>query len=174
MAVGDTIQLREFCRLFQFGDREVRYVLERGYVPDGVRRAPSTGHRREFAPDQAYWLAILVKLKHAGLRTPLAARAADYATGGLRTITQNLSWDFQFLPMNRQFDTEHQYFLDIGDRECIRLVTDACPGRSGLHALDWHPVKGKREAVPNFRPFVTIRLDLVRIAEALKQVEAWS
>lgn len=170
----ETIQLREFCGLFQVKDREVRYILEEGYVPDGVRRAPSTGNRREFKPDQAFWLAIVLKLRHVGLRTPLAAKAADYATEGLRTVTQNLSWDWRFLPMKGWFDTEHQYYIDIGDLKFIRLLTDACPSKEGLYEFDWHPVEGKQKPVPNERPFVILRVDLVRIAEVLKKVDAWS
>lgn len=174
MAETETIQLREFCRLFQVKYREVRYILEEGYVPDGVRRTPSTGNRREFKPDQAFWLAIVLKLKNIGLKTPLAARAADYASDGLRSVTQNLSWDWHFLPQKGWFDTDHQYYIDIGDLKFIRLLTDACPSKKGLYEFDWHPVEGARKPVPNVRPFVILRVDLVCIAEVLKKVDAWS
>jgi hypothetical protein len=173
MAEIETIQLGEFCRLFKVRDREVRYVLEEGYVPDGVRRAPSTGNPREFKPDQAFWLAIVLKLKNVGLKTPLAARAADYATEGLRNVSQKLSWDWRFVPKKGWFDTDHQYYTDIGDLEFIRLVTDACPSSRKLYEFDWHPVEGKRIPVI-VKPFVVLRVDLGRIAELLKQVDAWS
>ena len=81
METRGTIQLKEFCRLFRVEDRQVRYILEAGHVPDGVRRAPSTGNRREFDPGQAFWLAIVVKLKQVGLKTPLAAEVADVFQG---------------------------------------------------------------------------------------------
>ena len=171
---GKTIQLRDFCRLFRVPDRQVRYILEEGHVPDGVRHAPSTGNHREFDPGQAFWLGIVLKLKQFGLRTLLAAKASDYTTLALRGITQNLSWDWRFLPAQGWFDTEHQYFVEICDFDYIRLVTNACPSKEGIYQFDWHPVEGRHCAVQGVRPFVILRLDLVQIAEVLKKFEAWS
>ncbi len=169
-----TIQQKEFCELFGVPRREVRYVLEQGFVPDGVRRKPSTGNRREFDPGQAFWLAIVLKLKEFGLKTPLAAKAADHAVRVLRGVTQNLGWDWQFSPMAGQFDTNRQYYVEIGDFKFIRSVTDASPSEKGLRPFEWHPIEGKHNPPEGFRPFVTLKLDLVRIAEVLKKVEAWS
>ena len=131
MRSPETIQLKEFCKLFEVHDREVRYILESGHVPYPVLQMPSTGNRREFKPDHAFWLAIVLKLKHCGIKTPLAAESANYSTAALRGVTQNLGWD-------------------------------------------WHLVHGQRNPIPNVRPFIVIRVDLVRIAEVLKKVDAWS
>ena len=173
MTSGPTIQLREFCQRFDVQDRVVRYILEEGHVPDGVRSWPSTGNRREFGPDQAFWLAIVLKLKEMGLKTPQAAKVADYSAEALRTVTQNLGWDWRFLPIKGWFDTDHKYYIDIGDLRYIRLVTDSCPSKRGLYEFDWQPVEGKRCPIQNVRPFVLLRLDLARIAEVLKQVDGW-
>ncbi len=77
MAPTNVIQLGDFCRRLKFTDREVRYVLERGLLPPGVSPSPSTGNPRQFNPAQAFWLALVIKLRRAGIRTSLAAAMAD-------------------------------------------------------------------------------------------------
>jgi hypothetical protein len=174
MAQLATIQLSDFCKLFDVDDRQVRYILEEGFVPKGVEHSPSTGNRREFGPGHAFWLAIILKLKQTGIKTPLAADVADFANRELRVVTQNLSWDWQFLPATGRFDTEHQYFLDIGDLRCIRLVTDSYPSKEGLYQFDWSPVKKGQGPIEDFEPFVVLRVDLTKIAKVLAQVQGWS
>ena len=68
-----TIKLRDICTTLDVGDRDGRYVLERGFVPRGVSESPGSGEHREFSPYQAYWLGMVLKLKQSGLKTPLAA-----------------------------------------------------------------------------------------------------
>ena len=79
MAATKAIQLGVFCARLQIADREVRYVLERGIVPPGVAKSPSTGNPRQFSPAQAFWLALVVKLRRSGFKTSLAAMTADRA-----------------------------------------------------------------------------------------------
>ena len=88
-----SIQLKEFCRLFEFDERQVRFVLEQGFVPKGVEKTPSTGNRREFGPRQAFCLAITVLLKSAGLKTPTAAEIAETALRDCGISPQNFNWD---------------------------------------------------------------------------------
>jgi hypothetical protein len=167
------IKFGEFCKRVGADERAVRYVLERGFVPDGVKKTPATGNHRTFDPGQAFWLAMVLKLMDSGVKTPLAALMADYAEEALRGVTQNLSWDWRFLPAKGWFDTEHLYFVEVGDLKYVRLVTDACPSKETLYEFDWHPVEGRREPVENAEPFVTIRLDLTRIARVFRDVPGW-
>lgn len=163
-----TIQLGEICRRLDVRERQARYVLEQGHVPKGVNRSPDSGTYRQFSPGQAFWLAILLKLKEADISTSRAAKIADYAEGGVRTLTQNLGWDWQFLPSAGRFDTEHDYFLEVGDIQCIRIGTDANPSKAGvLEYSDWHRIGKPGVPVKGFRPCVILRLDLARIAELL-------
>jgi hypothetical protein len=71
-----TIQLAEFCRCLQVTPRLVRYVLERGFVPEGVAKHPETGNHRRFSAQQAFWLVLV---KRSGITTSLAAQIADCA-----------------------------------------------------------------------------------------------
>jgi hypothetical protein len=170
-----TIRLGEFCELFEVTYRDVRYILEQGHVPAGVDRAPLTGNHREFAPGQAFWLAIVVKLKASGLKTPLAAKVADYALNLLRGVTQQLNWDFRFHPQQGWFDTEYQYHVEVGDLQWIRFVTDANPSHEGeLLPSAWLPVAGRKKPPADLRPYVILRLDLTVIAATLKQFSAWA
>ena len=168
------IKLGEFCNRVQASERDVRYILERGFVPDGVKKAPATGNHRTFDPGQAFWLAMALKLKQCGVKTALAASIADYANEALRGVTQNLNWDWRFLPAKGWFDTEHVYFVDVGDLRYVRLVTDACPSRDGLYEFDWQPVKGRREPIKDAQPFGILRLDLTRIARVFRDVPGWT
>jgi hypothetical protein len=168
------IRLKDFCQLFEVEDREVRYILEEGYVPKGVADHPNTGNHREFGPESALWLAVVVKLKQSGLKTPFSAKVADFAVRGLRTVTQNLSWDPSFHPMDGWFDTRHEYFLDVGDLNYIRMATNANPSSDELYEFDWSPIKGRHRVDRKFAPFVIFRVDLTQIARVLSKVEGWS
>ena len=173
MTQPPTFQLKDFCKLFGFQDRQVRFVLEQGFVPQGVAQHPSTGNRREFRPLHAFWLAIVLHLKNSGMKTPAAAMVANMASEGVRIVTQNFNWDGKFLPLEGSFETEHQYFLDIGDLKYIRLVTDANPSHDGLYEFPWRPVKGQGK-VHAYEPFVILRLDLTHIARVLASVKGWT
>ena len=161
------IKLQDVCRALDVPERDVRYVLERGFVPAGVPEAPGSGQHRDFSPQQAFWLGMVLKLKRCGLGTPLAAQVADYADEALRGVTQNLNWEWRFLPRAGQFDTEHEYYVDVADLEHIRLATDACPSSEGLYVFPWQSLKKPRRVVRDVSPFVVLRLDLSLIAARL-------
>jgi hypothetical protein len=167
------IQLGDLCELLDVDQREVRYILEQGHVPKGVEENPKTGNWREFGPDHAFWLAIVVKLKQAGMKMPLAAQIADVVKQGMLRMSQNLSWDPTFLPMRGWFETDHQHFVDIGDLEFIRLVTDANPSHEGLYEFPWQPIARRGIFDTEFRPFVVHLIDITHIASLLAEVKGW-
>jgi hypothetical protein len=115
---------------------------------------------------------MVLKLKGAGLTTPRAAAVADYAEEAVRTVTQNLNWDWNFLPSAGKYDTDHQYFVEVGDGVLIRFVTDANPSVDGLYYFDWHPIAGRRQPVKDANPCVILRLNLSRIAVMLQSPAA--
>ncbi len=168
-----SIQMKEFCRLFEFDERQVRFVLEQGFVPKGVEKTPSTGNRREFGPRQAFCLAITVLLKSSGLKTPAAAEIAETAVEGLRYIAQNFNWDGTFLPAYGWFETDHEYTLDVADGRFIRLQTTASPSKP-MEQFGWTTIHAPRKKCPDPLALVMIRLDLTRIAGVLKTVAGWS
>lgn len=164
------IGLGEFCNLFDVAAREVRYVLERGFVPAGTDESPSTGNHRRFGPGQAFWLAMVVKLKQSGVKVPVAAWIADYAIESLRTITRSLNWDWGFRPEKGEFDTDRQYLVEFADLKFVRIVTDANPSIEGLYPFDWHRIEGPRRPVEGVSPVVVIQIDLTAIARILKAI----
>jgi hypothetical protein len=161
-----TIQLGDICRHLEVGERDARYVLERGFIPPGVDEEPNSGTYRQFDPGQAYWLAIVLKLKQGGISTPLAARVAEHTTQALRTLTQQLNWDKGFLPMSGQFDTERQYDVEVGDQQYVRIVTDAQPGQRP-YQFPWRHLERPRQPAGDVRPCTVVRLDLTQIAARL-------
>lgn len=168
MKTSGTVQLGEICERLGVRERDARYVLEQGYIPKGVAKSPESGNYRQFGPGQAFWLAMVLKLKQCGIQTPLAAKIATYAEGALRTVTQNLGWEWTFLPAKGWFDTEHQYFVEIAELKYIRFGTDASPSRGGrIEYLSWHRIDKPGVPVNELRPCVVIRLDLSEIARLL-------
>ena len=165
-----SIKLKELCRLLDVKERQASYVMERGFVPKGIEKTPDRGNHRYFRPHHAFWLGLLLKLKEHGIQTPLAATIATFSDEALRTLTQNLSWDWQFLPAQGKLDTEHEYYLDVGDMKHVRLATDANPSqKKRLWYTDWYPVQGpKRAKKKNIRPLVAVRIDLGKLALLLK------
>lgn len=163
------LQLGELCERLEVRPRDARYVLEQGFVPAGVEPAPESGNYRQFEPSQAFWLGMVLKLKAAGIKTPLAAKIADYAQLSLRGVTQNLGWDWRFHPMMGRFDTDHQYYVDVADLRWIRFVTDANPSGGGrLQELDWVNLFDRElRDDQGFVPCAILRLDLTQIARLI-------
>jgi hypothetical protein len=168
-----TIQLGEICRRLEVRERAARYVLERGHVPRGVDAAPESGRYRQFDAGQAFWLGMVLKLKQFGIVAPLAAKIADYAQQSLQGVTQNLNWDWAFNPALGQFDTKHQYCVDVAGTgvsglEFIRFATEANPSGDGqLTSFEWHHIDQPGHPVGEVEPCVMLRLDLSQIARLL-------
>ncbi len=163
-----TIKLKEICRLLDVKERQASYVMERGFVPKRIHESPDRGNHRCFHPGDAFWLGLVLKLKEHGIQMSLAAAIADLSNLALRGITQNLGLDWRFLPTLGRFDTEHEYFLEVGDMKFFRLATDAYPSQSGLYFTDWNRVRGSKKSPRDISPLVTIRFDLRKLASLLK------
>ena len=166
-----TIKLKELCRLLDVKERQASYVMERGFVPKGIHKSPDRGNHRCFHPEHAFWLGLVLKLKEHGIQTSLAATTADLSNLALRGITQNLGWDWKFLPTLGRFDTEHEYFLEVGDMKFVRLVTNACPSQTELYFTDWHCVPKSKKTPQNISPLVTIRFNLRKLASILSEAD---
>src|SRR6185436_545202 len=106
------IQLGELCRRLDVPYRHARYVLEEGILPEGVAPDPERGHHRQLAPAQAFWLAIVLKLKQSAVQAPLAARIADFAKQAVRGVTRNLNWEPTFAPFDGALETEGRWYVD--------------------------------------------------------------
>jgi hypothetical protein len=170
METTDTIQLHDICQCLRVRDRDARYVLERGFVPKGVDVKPASGNHRQFSAGQAFWLGLVLKLKASGINTPLAARLADYAARSVQTVTQNLDWEYPFLPTQGRLRTQHQYFIEIADLAYVRFVTDANPSKGGqLEYSDWHALGQPGKPVMKVEACVIVRLDIARISHLLLQ-----
>ncbi|MCE9560841.1 MAG: helix-turn-helix domain-containing protein [Planctomycetes bacterium] len=160
------MRVGELAKQLQVPYRDVRYVLEQGVLPAGVEQNPGRGEHRDLDPSQSFWLAIVLMLKRNGVRVPDAQRVADFAREGVRGVTQNLNWEYPFNPFAGQFETENQWYVDIGDMKYIRLVTTANPSVEGLYAFPWSVI-GTRKAANDAVPVVTLRLDLTGLARMM-------
>src|SRR5436190_3591760 len=109
------MKVGELCQRLNVPYRHARYVLEEGILPRGVEESPGRGEHRDLTSAQAFWLGIVLKLKQNGIKALLAGKIADFAHEGVRGIGSNLGWDHGFNPFLGKFDTEHQWFVDIGD-----------------------------------------------------------
>ncbi len=160
------MKVGELCRRLSVPYRHVRYVLEEGLLPRGVKVSPDRGHHRDLEPAQAFWLGMVLRLKTSGVKTPLAVRMADFARSAMQGMTQ-LSWEPRFAPLHGEFKTSYQWFVDVGDLKVVPLGTTANPsGSEQLHYFDWHPLKGKQAPV-KVTPVVILRIDLAELARPL-------
>ena len=162
------MQVGELCTRLKVPYRHARYVLEQGILPAGVEEKPGRGDHRQLAPAQAFWLGIVLMLKQSGVQTPMAGKIADFARDAVRSVTQNLNWEFTFEPFLGRFETEQQWFVDIGDLRYVRLATTANPSHDGLYEfLPWSDMV-KRRPVKGIRPVVILRLDLSSLAQRFR------
>ena len=132
------MKLAEFCRRIDVPYRHARYVLEQGILPDGVADQPGRGEHRDLDPAQAFWLAIVLKLKASGVQAPVAGQVADFVREGVQGIARQLSWDPGFRPFQGGMETDRCWYVDVGDLTCLRMVTDANPSGGGrLEEFPW-------------------------------------
>jgi hypothetical protein len=173
MPIHATIQLQDVCQALDVRDRDARYVLEQGFVPQGVNISPCSGTHRQFTGGQAFWLGMVLRLKATGIKTRLAAQIADYAAQSVQTVTQSLGWESSFLPSQGRLKTDHRYLVEIADLTFVRFGSDASPSSGGkLEWFDWHGVTKPGIKVANVRPYVTIRLHVAEICRALDRAFA--
>ena len=166
MPTKKTIQLGEICKVLDVRERDARYVLEQGLVPKGVDQAPSTGNHRQFGPRQAFWLAMVLKLKSAGIRTPLAAEIANHADRRLCDLFGE-RWDWSLLKGSERLNSDDRRYVDVGDHRLMRFIPlDLLPGPPPRLENGWYPIgRGQHNDLPH--PWVIIRLDVSKIARKL-------
>jgi hypothetical protein len=169
MPAHKTIQLSDICEALDVGDRDARYVLERGFVPKGVPAKPASGTHRQFSDEQAFWFGLVLKLKATGIQTPLAAAIADYATRSIQTVTPNLGWEVDFMPKQWHLDTKHGYKVEIADLKYIRFGTNTNPSKKDYEWSDWHRVKKPGQPIRDLQPYVVISVDLAHLARQLSK-----
>lgn len=161
-------RLGDLCRLLEVSERHARYVCERGILPHGMAREPGSGNHRDLHAGQAFWLGIVLKLKAVGLRTKAATDIAEWATR-VKGMTKNLVWDHGFSPFDGALESEHRWYLDVGDLRYVRFATDANPSKHDIvHEETWVDGKSRRLA-PTAAPVVWIRVDLTALARLLRE-----
>ena len=166
----DGMKLQTLCQRLGVDYDDARYTLARGVLPKGVEGEPGRGNHRVFTDRQAFYLAVVLKLKAAGITTPLAATISEWSFQ-VQNMSVNLSGDPQFAPFAGQFKTKCRWLIDIGDARFVRLGTDANPRSGGrLKVLPWVDMITAKNC-KSAQPTVVFRIDLARIAKLLSGSE---
>ena len=92
----------------------------------------------------------------------MAAETAKFAMRAVKGISKNVSWDPRFSPFDGDLETDHKWFIEVGDLRFIRVVTDANPSYMGLFEFPWMFIDRNIEA-KDAVPTVLIRVDIVRL-----------
>ena len=161
------LKLRDFCDRIGANYRDARYALAHGMVPQGICEEPGRGKHRVFNYHQAFWLAILLKLKAAGIQPKLAAEMAKWAES-VKGFAVNSGWDWRFSPFDGQYATHKQWFLELGDAQLVRIMTDANPSRQGVVDVTGWVDMQSRQGQPDSKPTVIVRIDLSQLANQLR------
>ena len=160
------LKLRALCDRIGENYRDARYVLAHGMVPKGVKRDPGRGKHRVFNHWEAFWLAIVLKLKSAGVKPKLAAEMAGWSQR-IKGLAANFGWDWRFSPFDGQLATENQWYLEVGDAKFVRILTDANPSRDELaDETGWIDMRSRKRR-KDVEPTVTIRINLSRLSSQL-------
>lgn len=167
-----SVQIQQICQAFKVPYRSGNYVLQHGYIPDGVDPAPNSGTPRQFNAAQAFWMGMVLVLREEKIKTAAAVKIADYAWQSLRTVSEDLGWDPEFSPHQGRLRTKYQYLLEVAGSTRVRFGTSADPSGGGrVRYLAWHLVGKPGRAAADFRPYVTVRLDLTRVAETVRSLD---
>ncbi len=82
----------------------------------------------------------------------------------------NLGWDGRFSPFDGAFDTDRQWYLEVGDAKYVRIVTDANPSRESLQDESGWVNMTNRKVQKDAQPIVVVRIDLSRLAGQLQDL----
>jgi DNA-binding transcriptional MerR regulator len=159
------LKLQEICRRIGVDYDDARYTLAKGALPEGVASGPGRGNHRVFESPQAFMLAIILKLRAAGVSTAVAKEIAEWSRH-VQGMAVNLGWDWQFAPFAGQMHSDNEWYLDVGDARYARIVTNACPSKEGNEVTPWVDMTIRRNR-PSARPAIVFRVDIVRIAQLL-------
>jgi hypothetical protein len=157
-----TMQLGELCRRLGVPSRHARYVFEQELA--GFESGPGTGHHRQLAPDQAFYLGIVLKLKASGVQAPLAGAIAGLTAGFFQMLDLR-KWDPDFAPFKGQLSTKLDWYLEVADREFYRIFAER--EKKIVFPGEWlrYDVRIKPKDV---QPSVRIQVNLTRIARLLQ------
>lgn len=158
-------RIQDLCDRLNVPYRDARYICEKAWLPDGVEREPGRGNHRRLTAAQAVWLGIVLKLKASGVQTAMAAKITAFACR-IQDYSCNAGWDWRFAPFSGAFATEHQWYVEVGDMQFVRFVTDAYPSQPGLYQTPWVHMDSRREA-RQAQPIVCIRVDVSALARLL-------
>ena len=154
----------ELCKRIGAQTRDLRYILEQGYVPEGVEEAPDRGNHRDLNPRQALWLAVVLKLKASGLSTPHAVKLANQMKGWIDLSANDLSLGPYHNPFAPIVSGKATTYIDVGDSLHLRLYYDP---HEGVPPVTQPWTQGQN--INNFQPdpFTIIRVNISRLLELL-------
>lgn len=159
------LKLKEICQRLDVDYDDARYLLAKGALPDGIAADPGKGNHRVFEARQAFMLAIVLKLRAVGVSTAVAKDIAEWSPH-VQGLAVNLGWDWNFAPFAGKLHSEQEWYLDVGDMNYARIVTNAHPSKDGYEITPWVDMTNRRKD-KNARPAIIFRVDMVRIAELL-------
>jgi hypothetical protein len=167
MIGAEPLQIGELCRRIGVPYPNAKYILERGFLPEGAEANPGHGHYRKLTIGQATWLAIVLLLKVMGVRVPQAALVANFAREAVRKMVQEGGLDPDFAPFEGRLVTDRHLYVDFGDMRYIRLSTDIGPNMELYPRVGWYMLEEPFCPVPLARPMACLRLDLTQITQSL-------
>lgn len=150
------MQIGELAERLDVPYREVRYVLEQGFVPPKAEKQPGKGSHRQLDSEQVIWLAILLSLKKNGLAVPAAAKIAKLAMA--KPVKTNPG---DVLLHGADYD-----FIDVANQRFVRFSVDDAQAQDHTAQQGmWFDSKSKKEV--RFDPLVYFRLDVQAIAQLM-------
>ncbi len=161
----DGSKLQEICRCIGADYDNARYLLAKGLLPKGVEAQPGKGNHRVFDSSQSFQLAIILKLRAAGVTVEFAKEVAQWVKF-VQGKSVNESWEWTFAPFAGKLQTNEAWYLEVGDARFIRVVTSANPSKAGLDFPAWTDMR-KRKEVQDAHPAIILRVDVSRIAQLL-------
>jgi len=165
-ATFEPLKLSDFCDRIHVDEREVRYALARGIVPKGMRKTPGRGNHRQFDARQSFWMAIVLRLKAAGVKTPLAGEIAKWSER-VKGYAVNSGWDWEFSPFDGRLRTEKSWILEVGDAKFVRIVTNANPSAVGMTDVTKWVCMATKNIDASANPIVVVAVNLSELAKLL-------
>jgi hypothetical protein len=166
----ERLKLQAICERIGVDYDDARYTMAKGAIPKGIASEPGKGNHRVFGTRDAFMVAIILKVRAAGVSTSIAKQIAEWSTS-IQMMAVDLGWDWQFAPFAGKLHSDKKWFLEIGDNQFARVITNASPSKRGYESTYWVEMATLRKR-RTARPAVIFRVDIVRIAQLLAGTSA--
>lgn len=148
------MDIAEIARRTKIKPERLRYVLDRGAVPNGSRFGQGRGSARDLPDNEAFVVAAAAKLIDGGVRKP-------FARGFIRGMTAGHAPQWTKIRED-MLQKDSVAVMEVGDGVYIRVRQ-----ANKAEAPKWVRLRDRQPAPEGYVPVVVVSVDMAALAKEL-------